>query len=374
LEYRQIGKTNLKISEISIGLEWLYKKKEEDIATFIKEAINSEVNYFDIIFNHENFLREVKKGITVPREKLVLNHHLGSSIYKGKYKKTRSVPKCQEHFDNYLDILEIDYVDFLFLHFIFNTKQFVECWKEGGVKDLALQLKEEGKAKHLAISTHNMNVAIEAAKSGIIDAIMIQINLANHAHPKRAEMLATCEQEGVGVIAMKPFSGGRLLEVNKTVSFAKYQTASHNIDKKKIPETATSAQCLHYVLSQPAIAAAVPGAANLTELKDCLAYYSVPEEQRDYSQLLKSFDEYTTGECVYGNHCLPCPADIDIGPMFRLFDVATITEDKANATKEYNQFQAKASDCIECGECEKRCPFEVDIIKKMKEIATYFGK
>ncbi|MBD3189572.1 MAG: hypothetical protein GF308_02960 [Candidatus Heimdallarchaeota archaeon] len=374
IKYRPLGKTGLEISEISIGTEWLYKKKEEDIKVVIQEAIKQGVNYFDTLFNFESYLEQISAAFQpYSRDKVILVHHLGSSEYKGKYKKTRSVKKCREHFDRFLEIMKIDRVDIVFIHFVHTQNDFDKVWKEGGVKDLAVQLQEEGKTRFIGVSTHHVEHALKFAESGIADVIMIQINLANHSHPKRQELLDTCASKGIGVIAMKPFAGGKLLQANQTVSFAKYQTASHTIGKKKIAEDVTSAKCLHYLLNLVGLSAVVPGVANLEELHDCLSYYSVSEEEKDYSGLLKDFEEYVTGECVYCNHCQPCQADIDIGPMIRLYDRATLGS-IPDPQKEYETFEAKASDCIECGECLERCPFEVDAIAKMKEIATFFGK
>ncbi|MHA1355929.1 MAG: 4Fe-4S dicluster domain-containing protein [Candidatus Heimdallarchaeota archaeon] len=109
----------------------------------------------------------------------------------------------------------------------------------------------------------------------------------------------------------------------------------------------------------------------MDELNDCLAYYKATDEERDYSKLVKDFNEYKTGECVYCNHCQPCQADIDIGPMFRLFDKAQI-EKTTEIQQQYEAMDVQALACIECGDCEERCPFDVKVIAKMKEVAAFF--
>jgi len=371
MKYRKLGRTRLDISEISLGTEWLHKKKQEDITGVIKEAIKQGVNYFDIIFNFDHFLEKISAAIKGSRENIIINHHLGSSEYNEKYKKTRSIKKCKEHFERFLEIMGTDYVDIAFIHFIKTRKEFDECWKVGGVKDLALQLKEEGKTRFIGLSTHRMDIGIDAAISGDVDVIMIQINLANHSHPQRHEFLTTCAKHGVGVISMKPFAGGKLLQKNKKMTFPQYITAGHPIEERKMSEDITSTQCLHYILSQVGISTIVPGAANLEELNDCLAYYKATDEECDYSKLVKDFNEYTTGECVYCNHCQPCQADIDIGPMFRLFDSAQY-EKTTELQQQYEAMDAKASACIECGDCEERCPFDVKVIDKMREVVAFF--
>jgi len=318
MQYRQLGKTGLQISEISIGAEWLYKKKQEDVKVLVEEAITRGVNYFDIIFNFEPFLEQLSSGIKSSRDKVLLTHHLGSSEYKGKYRKTRSIGECRRNLERFLGIMETDHTDILFIHFVHTGKDYEKVLQKGGLKDLALELKKEGKARCIGVSTHHFEQAIEFAESGIADLVMTQINLANHGSPRRKEFLQACVSTGTGVIAMKPFAGGRLLRRDRTVAFASYHTASHSIRKKKMPPEVTTQRCLHYVLNLPGVSAVIPGVANLGELADCLSYNSASEEEKDYSGLLKSFEEYKSGECVYCNHCLPCPSGIDIGPMIRL--------------------------------------------------------
>lgn len=108
------------------------------------------------------------------------------------------------------------------------------------------------------------------------------------------------------------------------------------------------------------------------ELEDCLSYYSASEEEKDYSGLLKRFEEHESAECVYCNHCLPCPSGIDIGPMIRLYDVRNYVE-ADQLRREYSSFENPASSCSECGVCIERCPFDVDVITRLREINEYFG-
>ena len=372
MQYRQLGKTGLQISEISIGTEWLYKKQQQDVKVLVEEAITKGVNYFDIIFNFEPFLEQLSSGVKSSRDKVFLTHHLGSSEYKGKYRKTRSIGECRRNLERFLGIMETDHTDILFIHFVHTGKDYEKVLQKSGLKDLALELKEEGKARYIGVSTHQFERATEFAESGIADLVMTPINLANHSSPRRKEFLQACVSSGTGVIAMKPFAGGRLLRRNRTVAFSSYHTASHSIGKKKMPPDVTAQRCLHYVLNLPGVSAVIPGVANLEELEDCLSYYSASEEEKDYSGLLESFQEYRSGECVYCNHCLPCPSGIDIGSMIRLYDMKDYVRSD-QLRKEYSSFENPASSCSECGVCIERCPFDVDVITRLREINEYFG-
>jgi predicted aldo/keto reductase-like oxidoreductase len=104
-----------------------------------------------------------------------------------------------------------------------------------------------------------------------------------------------------------------------------------------------------------------------------LAYNQATDEEKDFSEVVADFQQYIEGECVYCNHCLPCPEKIDIGQTIRLLDMA-----RQNLTAElraaYEALPFKASACQECDACVERCPFGVDVIAKMNQAAVLFAQ
>jgi predicted aldo/keto reductase-like oxidoreductase len=143
--------------------------------------------------------------------------------------------------------------------------------------------------------------------------------------------------------------------------------------KLKKTQPITPVQCLSYVLAQVGVSTTVPGCANLEQLSAALAYLEATEEERAFSPLLADFQQYVPGECVYCNHCLPCPSAIDIGETIRLLELAQqhLTEELQAG---YHALDAKASDCVRCGDCVARCPFEVDAIAKMEQAVVVFER
>lgn len=116
----------------------------------------------------------------------------------------------------------------------------------------------------------------------------------------------------------------------------------------------------------------VPGCKDLDELNADLSYVTADAADRDYSNLLLNIRQFESGECVYCNHCLPCPSSIDIGKTIRLYEIGHARSTDI-VSSEYLAMDAKAGDCIECAECEERCPFGVEVIPKMQEAAAAFG-
>ena len=370
MQYRKLGNTGLDVSVIGLGTEYLFSQNRNTVTPVINEAIDCGVNYFDIVFNISNYLNNISTGIKGKRDEIILTGHLGSGEKNGKYYKTYKVKECEKIFKKLLSKLNTNYIDIANLHNVRNEKEYKKVISPGGLLELALRLKEKGLARFIGISTHDVSVAKKVAESGIIDAIMIQVNLANNKMPGRNDMLNTCAKEKIGLIAMKVFAGGKLLQRNRTVNIAAWRTGGMRL-KKKIFPSITPIKCISYTLSQVGVCTVVPGVKNVDELNGVLAYLNATDKEKDFSELLTDFNEYITGECVYCNHCLPCPSDIDIGQTIKLFEIAKKWYTK-EIQNEYNKLPAKASDCVECGVCMERCPFEVDVISKMEQIRKLF--
>jgi len=116
---------------------------------------------------------------------------------------------------------------------------------------------------------------------------------------------------------------------------------------------------------------ALPGAKSVKEVEELLKYYDKSEEELDYA-VISSFEPIrNSGRCVYCNHCKPCPMGIDIGLVNKYYDLAISGDEMA--LEHYKTLELNASDCIGCGHCDSRCPFEVHQSEKMQQIKEYMG-
>ncbi len=371
--YRDLGKTGLKVSEIGLGMEHVGRtsKAKENVTSVVDKAVENGINYFDLIFNFKEYIENIGSAFEGYRDKLVLTCHLGSAERRGQYLKTRSVKLCEEIFTNTLSGLGTDYADIANVTYVKDMHEYEEVTKAGSVLDLASRLKKEGKVHHIGISTHDVSVVQTAARSGVFEVVTYQVNMANNALPRRNEALATCARQGVGLVAMKPFAGGRLLWRNKTIPIARGKRGGGSTIKLKIPGAMTPVRCIAYTLSQLGVCTTIPGVSSPEELEEVLSYMDATPEEKDFSEIVKTFKEYQAGQCVYCNHCLPCPSNIDIGQVTRLLDTAE-TGLTDNVKAMYHALESKASDCTKCGACMNRCPFDVDVISTMERAASLF--
>ena len=370
MEYTELGRTGLAASRIGIGTEHLHGQPRETVQAVLRQAMEAGVNYFDAVFSFPEYLDNLQAAFRGSRERVLLAAHLGSGEKNGQYCKMRGVRQCEATFLNLLSRLETEYVDVLFLHNFNAVNDWERVAKPGSLLDLAVRLREEGRARFLGISAHYPAVVERAVDTGQVDIVMFPINLFGHAMPGKQALQDLCLQRNIGLVAMKPFGGGKLLVQRGTFRVPKYQTGGQAY-KARIDTEITPDRCLGYTLAQPGVSMALPGVRNSAELGAALHWLEATAEERDFGPLLSHFGRYEEGICVYCNPCLPCPVVIDVAEVNRLLDAAAtgLTPALRGA---YDALASQASACTACGVCTQRCPFGVDVVPRMRQAAAIF--
>ncbi len=133
---------------------------------------------------------------------------------------------------------------------------------------------------------------------------------------------------------------------------------------------------MHYALTRPAVASIMSGARNIDELKESIRYETAEDTEKDYASALAKFPKISwEGHCMYCGHCAPCPKGIDVASVTKFLNLAKAQGEIPETVREhYKVLQHKAKECVQCGACETRCPFKVEIRKNMKEAADVFGE
>jgi hypothetical protein len=366
-----LGKTALQVSAIGLGCEHLFRASRETVVEVVHAALDRGVNYFDIIWAHPEYRDNFAAALQGRRDRVVLPGHLGSALKGTQYTRARNAGVCEHFYQDLMDRLGTDYLDVAMIHNVNSIKEYEAMLGPRGIVELAHRLKREGRARAVGMSGHSIELFARVLQDSVVDLLMLPVNISGNAQPGRKQLLQDCAARGVGVVAMKAYAGGKLFQKRRTVYFAHYQTGGEKF-KRKVPEAITPVQCLAYALAQPAVAVAIPGAADLHELEAALDYATATDGEKDFSGALSDFQEYISGECVYCNHCLPCPAEIDIGLVSRLLDVAGDSPSQS-VRAEYAALPVHASACTACGACEVHCPFGVSVVARMQRAAALFG-
>ena len=381
MQYRPIGKTGMSASVIGLGTEHLDNKPYNTVDEVVGVALEHGINIFDL-FMPGTLVREyIGKAIKGKRDKVLIQGHIGSCDLKQQYDITRDVPTCKKYFENLLRCLDTDYIDFGMMFFVDTEKDFDDVFKTEYI-DYVRQLKEQGTIRAIGASSHNPDIAMRLVETCEIELLMFSVNLAydmlpssmyivdemakdkidsavfRGIDPKRAKLYELCASRDVSITAMKTLGGGKLVSPDHT-PFAKPMTV---------------AQCFHYALSRPAVVSVLPGCKNSVEMLEAIDYLRLSDSERDYTGIAETLSETFQGKCVYCNHCQPCPAEIDIAAVTKYLEIAQLDEHNIppGVLAHYNNLPHHASECTECGSCESRCPFNVDVIKNMSRAAIVF--
>lgn len=381
MNYRRLGKTNLMVSEIGLGAEWLERHSYEECKAIIDRADELGINILDCWMSEPNVRTNIGKALAGRRERWFIQGHIGSTWQGGQYVRTRDVDQCRTAFEDLLTRLQTNYIDLGMIHFVDGDAEW-EAAMNGPFIAYVKELKESGKIRHIGMSTHNPAMAKKAAESGIVEMILFSVNPAfdllppteniddyfaeeyqeglGGIDPARSALYRLCEQNDVGITVMKPYAGGRLFDAGRS----------------PFGVAMTPVQCIHYCLTRPAVAAVMAGYDSPEHVEQAVAYEDASEEEKNYAGLLAKAPRHTfgQGECTYCGHCKPCPKEIDIAMVNKYYDLAVLHDEvPATVREHYLALEHHADDCIGCKSCEGRCPFGVKIAERMEKTAKLFG-
>ena len=110
-------------------------------------------------------------------------------------------------------------------------------------------------------------------------------------------------------------------------------------------------------------------------MQEAIDYETATEDEKDYASILVNAPKNSyEGQCTYCGHCAPCVVKIDIAMVNKFYDLAKIHDEIPESIRvHYNDLEFNASDCISCGQCETRCPFNVKIVETMKKANELFN-
>ena len=184
MQYRKIGRTDVEISEISLGAEHLENQDPQVVNSVVNHALDQGINYIDLVAYTAQVDRDAMgAALRGRRDEVMISTHFGAVSREGKYFKTRDPQLCVASLEDLLARLHTDHTDVLMLHWIDKEEDYEAAFDKNGYLSAALRLKREGKARLLALSTHIVPIAEKAIQSGFIDALMFPVNPAHDLFP-----------------------------------------------------------------------------------------------------------------------------------------------------------------------------------------------
>lgn len=378
--YRKLGKTDLKVSEIGFGGEWLERHETLESIELVKYAHSLGINIIDCWMpdpKSRDIIGEAMKGC---RDSWHVQGHIGSTYQNGQYVRTRDMNHVRPAFEDLLARLQTDYIDLGMIHYIDSLEDWNNAMN-GEFIDYVHELKNKGIIRHIGLSTHNPVIGKLAVETGFIEMILFSINPAfdmrpatdnldsmfegydkddlSGIDPERARFYQMCEENNVGLTVMKGFFGGALLDK----------------DRSPFGVAFTPVQLIHYALTRPGVSSILCGYDSKEQVDEAVSYEQAGADDKDYASVIAKAPLHSyMGQCTYCGHCKPCPVNIDIAMVNKLYDLATAQpEVPASVSQHYKNLQHTASECLGCKGCESRCPFNVEIADRMVKTAALFG-
>ena len=337
MNYVTLGKTGLKAAQVSFGGIPIQRSDAANTKAVVDKLEQYGMNYID-----------TARGYTVSEE------YLGAAL-EGRRDKfilaTKSMARDKASMAKDIDIslnnLRTDYIDVYQIHNL-PENEIDKVFGEGGAWEALEEAKVAGKVGHLGVTAHN----VDALKKMIelhgdkIETIMFPYNIVEiHGH----EVLKKAKEMGIGTIAMKPMAGGNLDDWNLA---------------------------LRFIAASGVIDISIPGMGSPEEADrnaEAAEHFSplTPEEMEQCDRIRKELGNEFCRRC---NYCAPCPNGINIPGCFLMANYARKYGLADWAKARYDAMPYHAGSCVQCGACERRCPYNLPIRDMLGKVADLFGR
>lgn len=343
---------------------------EVEFTKMVDTFMERGFNYFDTAHPYIEGKSEkaIKSCLTsrYPRESYILTNKLSNSFFE-KEEDIRPL------IDTMLEACGVEYFDFLLMHAL-NARTF-EKYKKERAFDIALELKKEGKIRHLGMSFHDTAEVLDRILTEYpqIEAVQIQFNYLDYTDPniQSKECYEVCKKHHKPIIVMEPVKGGTLALVPE-----KAQDIFKELDSGSPASLA-----IRYAASQEGVFMVLSGMSNMEQMEDNLSHMEDfkaidQKESRAIARVAGIIKEQDIIGCTSCRYCTEsCPMQILIPDLFSCYNTKKVFDDNEQH-KLYNEVytveNGKASDCIKCGQCEEICPQNLEIRNLLEMVAEEF--
>lgn len=382
MQYRPYGATGANVSILGLGAMRLPSIEEESrvdldkAVPIVRRALDLGINYIDSAYGYIWGTSEVAVGQAIKgydRSKIFLATKIPvHSVEEGEPQAWRErLEECLRRFDT-------PYIDFMHFHGLDWAAYSDVLTRNAMTLEEARKARSEGLIRHIVFSSHDeVNNIIKLIDTGDFAGMLVQYNyLDRHNEPA----IARAHEKGMGVVIMGPVAGGRLVTPQGIV-----------LDREGALEIKTPELALRYVWQNPGVSTALSGMSSIEMVEENVqsagkvAHMSEAEMARVAELLTQQqnlADLYCTG-CAY---CMPCPNEVNIPENFRYMNWFRVWGMEEQARKAYAELNGEshwhaygevtglnAEACLQCGECEPKCPQNIHIIDQLAETARILG-
>lgn len=337
----------------------------EETEREIMTAFHAGVNYYDTAY--------VYPGSEAALGEILEKNSIRDQIYiatKLPHYLIKNADTLENLFNEQLKRLKTDHIDYYLMHMLTDTATWGRL-KELGIENWLENKKKSGAIRQIGFSYHgNADMFCQLIDSYDWDFCQIQYNYMDEHSQAGRKGLNYAYAKGIPVVIMEPLRGGKL--VNRLPEEAKQIFADYKIKH-------TPAQwAFRWLWNQPEVTCVLSGMNSDEMVRDNIETASTvtagelgPEEEEMLKQVVNAINAKTKVGCTGCGYCMPCPKNVDIPGTFAAYN-RRYSESKFWAFIDYvictalRKTSTAASNCIECGKCEKHCPQHIEIRKNLK--------
>jgi uncharacterized protein len=329
----RLGATALEISEIGFGGIPIIPLPSEEAVAVVRHCFDLGFTFFDTANMYPT--SEEKLGIALKsnRKEVAIATKTAQRDAKG----------AAEHLDLSLKQLQTDWIDVYQLHNVSNKEALDQVLAPQGAYEAVSKARDAGKIRFIGISSHNIAIAMEALKTGLFQTLQFPFNFIESDPAEKLFPLAT--QNKVGIIGMKPLGGGVLERADL---------------------------CFRFLQQHPYVVP-IPGIRAKKEADEIVELYRHLEplseaDLKEIENIRSTLGEKFCHRCEY---CMPCEQGVQIPPVL-MFKAVEKRLSRENVKAWIGKAMESVEQCIECGECEQKCPYHLPISDLLKEnLALY---
>ena len=336
MEFVRLGRTNMMVSRLGFGGIPIQRLSEEDAVAVVKRCLDLGVTFLDTANGYTTSEERIGKAIAGRREKVIV--------------ATKSGARNREDFEKHMKLslhrLGVDYIDLYQFHGVNDFKSLEGVLAPDGLMPLAEEAKKAGLIRHIGITSHQIDVAKKAVQTDRFETIMFPFNFLT---PEAAdELLPLCRTHDVGFIDMKAMAGGMVDNASIAIKFL-----------RKFPQVVM-----------------IPGIEKIGEIEEIAAILEGPIEmtKAELQEMEKIRKELGARFCHRCDYCQPCTSQIAISTVMCSGSFYKRLPPEGFFGGFVAPAMAKAAECVDCGECEGRCPYNLPIREMIKEQVEWYSR
>lgn len=321
-----LGSTGITVCKNGFGALPIQRVTKDEAVRIIRKAFQGGIQFFDTAIKYTD--SEEKLGLAL--------EGIRDMVYLASKTPAKNAEEFWNDLNTTLTRLKTDYLDI----FQFHNPAF--CPKPGdgtGLYEAMLEAKAQGKIRHIGISNHRLLVAKEVIESGLYETL--QFPFSYISGKQEIELVNMCKQRNMGFIAMKGLSGGLL--TNYKACYAFEAQFDNVLPIWGIQSEAELDQWLSCIDNPPRMT---------VEMKAII--------EKDRAELAGDF-------CRGCGYCAPCTVGIKINECARMSQLIRRSPSKRLLEQETMDKMRKVNECIECGVCMTRCPYELKIPELLRK-------